>query len=120
MKIVNELLSNEIDYLNALRNAQEMPQPKENVITKREQISDMAKQAVSKMKTTQTAVDLIVQNLPQIDWDDPFYVGLYQEANNIFKEQIKDAYWNGTMHITKAEALSYAENFYNEYYNKPQ
>lgn len=43
-----------------------------------------------------------------------------EKANQIFKEQIKDAYWNGTMDISKEEALSEAEKFYNEYYNKNQ
>ena len=37
-------------------------------------------------------------------------------AKAMEKEQIKDAYWNGTMHISKEEALSDAEKFYNEYY----
>lgn len=81
----------------------------------------MAQQTdISKMETTQTAVNWFVEQLPQIDWDDPFYVGLLQEANKMFEKQIKDAYWNGTMDIPKEEALSDAEKFYNEYYNKPQ
>ena len=39
-----------------------------------------------------------------------------EKAKEMEKEQIKDAYWNGTMHISKEEALSDAEKFYNEYY----
>jgi len=64
----------------------------------------------------QTAVDFIIENLPQIDWDDPFYVGLLQESKQMEKEQIIDAYWNGTTDIKKQDALSDAEKFYNEYY----
>ena len=43
----------------------------------------------------QTAVDFIIENLPQIDWDDPFYVGLLQEAKAMEKEQIEKAYIEG-------------------------
>lgn len=32
------------------------------------------------------------------------------------KEQIMDAYWNGTIDMEKQDALSEAEKFYNEYY----
>jgi hypothetical protein len=32
------------------------------------------------------------------------------------KEQIKDAYWNGTVDMEKKDALADAEKFYNEYY----
>lgn len=32
---------------------------------------------------SQTSVDWLVEQLPQIDWDDPYYVGLYQEAKGI-------------------------------------
>ncbi len=128
MKIVNELLSNEIDYLNALRNAQEMPQPKGNVITKNEQISAMAQQTdISKMETTQTAVAWLVEEFNHIigslkmeGIQNMLMADAINQANKMFEEQIKDAYWNGTMDITKEEALSDAEKFYNEYYNKNQ
>lgn len=33
------------------------------------------------------------------------------------KEQIKDAYWNGTIDISKEDALAEAEDFYKSYYN---
>jgi len=38
------------------------------------------------------------------------------EALDMEKEQIKDAYWNGTYDISKKEALETAEHFYNETY----
>jgi hypothetical protein len=34
------------------------------------------------------------------------------------KEQIKDAYWNGTTEMEKQDALIEAEYFYNETYKK--
>jgi hypothetical protein len=34
------------------------------------------------------------------------------------KEQIKEAYWNGTTDMEKKDALLMAEDYFNEYYNK--
>jgi hypothetical protein len=76
----------------------------------------MAQQtAVSKMETTQTAVGWLALRyhhrqgyLTQND---------IAEAKALEKEQLKDAYWNGTIDISKEEALSEAEDFYNSYYN---
>jgi hypothetical protein len=39
------------------------------------------------------------------------------EAKALEKEQIKDAYWNGTIDTSKEQALIEAEDFYNSYYN---
>lgn len=44
----------------------------------------------------QTAVEWLVEQLPQIDWDDPYYVGLLQEANRMLEKQILKAYANGS------------------------
>lgn len=41
-----------------------------------------------------------------------------QELLVMEKEQIKDAYWNGTTDIEKEDALLMAEDFYNDYYKK--
>lgn len=65
MEIVNELLSNQSDYLNALRNAQQMPQPKENVITKREQFAAMAMQGLLANSNPECDYDLDFESLAQ-------------------------------------------------------
>jgi hypothetical protein len=43
---------------------------------------------------------------------------LLEEAKQMEKEQIMDAYWNGTVDIDKKDALIEAEIFYKETYNK--
>ena len=70
----------------------------------------------------QTAVEWLVEKLSNIKAEDvnsTLEVRLIcQQAKSMEKEQIMDAYWNGTTHISKEEALSDAEKFYNEYYKK--
>lgn len=81
----------------------------------------MAQQTdISKMETTQTAVNWFVEQLPQIDWDDPFYVGLLQEANKMFEEQIQKAFSDGQETPINHPALPHysREEYYNETYNK--
>ena len=39
-----------------------------------------------------------------------------KQAKAMEKEQIMDAYWNGTTDMEKQDALNDAEKFYNEYY----
>lgn len=43
---------------------------------------------------------------------------IIEQAKAIEKEQIMNAYWNGTTDMEKPEALLMAEKFYNEYYSK--
>ena len=66
----------------------------------------------------QTAVDFIIENLPQIDWDDPFYVGLLQEAKAMEKEQIIKTYNNAISKMDYFIQPESAEQYYNETYNK--
>jgi hypothetical protein len=40
------------------------------------------------------------------------------EAKAMEKEQIKEAYWNGTTDMEKEDALLMAEDYFNEYYKK--
>jgi uncharacterized protein YgiM (DUF1202 family) len=40
------------------------------------------------------------------------------EAKSMEKEQIKDAYWNGTTDMEKEDALLMGEDYFNEYYKK--
>jgi hypothetical protein len=39
-------------------------------------------------------------------------------AKAMEKEQIKNAYWNGTTDMEKEDALLMAEDYFNEYYKK--
>ena len=67
------------------------------------------------------AIEWLSEQLPQIDWDDPFYVGLLQEAKrmdyNQIKEQIKDAYNIGYADATYRFAND-SENYANKILNK--
>jgi hypothetical protein len=40
------------------------------------------------------------------------------EAKAMEKDQIKNAYWNGTTDMEKEDALLMAEDYFNEYYKK--
>jgi len=61
----------------------------------------------------QTAVDWLVQ---EFGLDD--YKASIEFAKQKEKQQIMDAYWNGTTDMEKHDALIDAEIFYNEYYGK--
>ena len=39
-----------------------------------------------------SAVDFLIELLPQIDWDDPYYRGIWQEAKEIEKFNIIKSY----------------------------
>jgi hypothetical protein len=43
---------------------------------------------------------------------------ILQQAKAMEKEQIKNAYWNGTTDMEKEDALLMAEDYFNEYYKK--
>ena len=60
-----------------------------------------------------TAVEWLVEQLPQIDWDDPFYMGILQEANRMLEKQILKSYANGSN-----DRLHNSIKYYNETYNK--
>jgi hypothetical protein len=61
----------------------------------------------------QTAVEWLVQ---EFGLDD--YKASIEFAKQKEKQQIMDAYWNGTTDMEKHDALIDAEKFYNEYYGK--
>ena len=46
------------------------------------------------------------------------FESLYLKAKAMEKEQIKDAYWNGTTDMEKEDALLMAEDYFKQYYNK--
>jgi hypothetical protein len=63
-----------------------------------------------------TAVEWLFMTLaltPMTEW----YTVL-EQAKAMEKEQIKDAYWNGTTDMEKEDALLMAEDYFNEYYKK--
>jgi hypothetical protein len=67
-----------------------------------------------------TAVDLLWDLIPKDTQSmiEKQFDG-YNKAKEMEKQQIKDAYWNGSDSIrTKTEILNEAEQFYNETYGK--
>jgi len=72
----------------------------------------------------QTAVDWLYNELTtksgvsKEEWA-KMILTAFSKAKEIEKEQIKDAYWNGSDNDkTKNEILLEAEEFYNEWYNE--
>ena len=65
----------------------------------------------------QTAVEWIIQWSKEnpIAYQSDYYEAI-EQAKAMEKEQIMDAYWNGTTDMEKQDALNDAEKFYNEYY----
>jgi hypothetical protein len=53
---------------------------------------------------TQTAVEYLIKGLPMVYWEDPYYSDLLEQAKEMEKQQIIDAYQQG---------------FNNAYFNNP-
>ena len=73
----------------------------------------------AKNERVQTAIEWIYDILTSENWEFKTYEEqdeIYKKAKAMEKEQIMDAYWNGTTDMEKQDALSEAEKFYNEYY----
>ena len=66
----------------------------------------------------QTAVEWLANELPQPDWSDPFWKLKLEQAIEMEKEQITQAYLFGLLHPIEIEATKQAEQYYNETYNK--
>jgi 3-methyladenine DNA glycosylase AlkD len=63
----------------------------------------------------QTAIEWLLKEWPILKSELPHW--LIEQAKEMEKEQILDAYWNGSDSIrTKNEILNEAEEFYNETY----
>ena len=65
----------------------------------------------------QTAVQWLLENLisePYSEKDFEYNKNCWNKAEEMEKEQIIDAYWNGTIDLKKNEALKIAEQYYNE------
>jgi hypothetical protein len=61
----------------------------------------------------QTAVEWFYQRILAEDIKE-----IFEQAKAMEKEQIKNAYWNGTTDMEKDDALLMAEDYFNEYYKK--
>ena len=61
----------------------------------------------------QTAVEWLVKEFGLED-----YKASVELAKQKEKEQIMNAYWNGTTDMDKADALLMAEDYFNDYYSK--
>lgn len=49
----------------------------------------------SDKEPTPLAIDWLIQLLPQIDWDDPYYRGIWQEAKNMEITKRMESYSEG-------------------------
>jgi hypothetical protein len=67
-------------------------------------------------KMKQTAVEWLFEQLPTIDKYDPFYADIFNQAKEMEKEQIKNAWLNS---LTKGDYNS-ADEYYNETYKSEQ
>ena len=65
----------------------------------------------------QTAVEWLVDRLPTIDKNDPYYKDLIQQAKAMEKEQIVDAFDTGLEEWTPIE-YSDGQHYYNNTYGK--
>lgn len=59
----------------------------------------------------QTAIDWLIKELELEGYDHTIEIAKQMEKN-----QIMNAYWNGTTDMEKPDAMNDAEKFYNEYY----
>lgn len=68
-------------------------------------------------ETTQTATQWLIEEIHKNMgvWIPPH---IQDQAKAMEKEQIIDAYWNGTVGMEKKDALSEGEKFYNIIYSK--
>lgn len=64
----------------------------------------------------QTAIDWLVNELPTIDWDDPYYKAKLEEAKEMEKQQIMKAVYDG-MGRNFDPNMGRAELYYNETFN---
>ena len=62
------------------------------------------------MKNKQTAVDWLVQQTPNMHWEDGYWAYLFEQAIEMEKQQIIDAYYEGKEYGFK----EHGEEYYNE------
>ena len=67
----------------------------------------------------QTSVDFLVKGLPMVYWEDPYYSHLLEQAKEIEKQQIIDAYHYGFGSMLIVPRREYnPEEYYNEIFIK--
>jgi hypothetical protein len=64
--------------------------------------------------TKQTAVEWLANEMPVINWADPYWKVKLDKAKAMEKEQIEDAYWEGGQDIPTTEQR--CQDYYNETY----
>jgi hypothetical protein len=64
----------------------------------------------------QTAVDWLVDKLPTIDWDDPYYRDILKQAKEMEKQVIMKSVYDG-MGTNFDPNMGRAELYYNETFN---
>lgn len=64
----------------------------------------------------QTAVDWLINQLPTIDWGDPYYRDKLSQAKAMEKEQIEDAYIDGSTDLLDKKFNP--KQYYNETFTK--
>lgn len=73
----------------------------------------------------QTAVDMLISRLCNVDWNDPYYRDILNEAIHQEREQITDAYCSGFKKGESSELIeldidvcdtAYPIDYYNENY----
>ena len=73
----------------------------------------------------ETAVQMLISRLPNIDWNDPYYSDILKEAVRQEREQIVDAYCSGFRTGENSELIeldidvcdtAYPIDYYNETY----
>ena len=69
----------------------------------------------------QTAVEFLVKGLPMVYWEDPYYSHLLEQAKEMEKQQIINAYLKDRPKATITKVLvtwDKAEQYYNEKFKK--
>jgi hypothetical protein len=69
-----------------------------------------------KREMKQTAIDWLVNEIPAVDWDDPYYKAKLEEAKEMEKQQIMKAVYDG-MGRNFDPNMGRAELYYNETFN---
>jgi hypothetical protein len=64
----------------------------------------------------QTAVEFLVKNTPNIYWEDAYWTDLFEQAKEMEKQQIIDAYEDGYSDSDNTFKLN--EQYYKETFNK--
>jgi hypothetical protein len=69
-----------------------------------------------KREMKQTAIDWLVNEIPAVDWDDPYYKAKLEEAKEMEKNQIMKAVYDG-MGTNFDPNMGRAELYYEETFN---